>query len=914
MRLVGKILIGFLVVLLLVGVALAGWFTWMVRRSYPDTNGTMNVAGLSAPVTVVRDAHGIPNIYADTTEDLFFAQGYVHAQDRFWQMDFNRHVTGGRISELVGESQLDTDKYLRTMGWRRVAEQEWAMATGEARTILQAYADGVNAYIADRSPTELGLEYLLLRTTGGAGPIEPWTPVDTLAWAKAIAWDLRGNAEEEVDRVRYAQAVGGPRAQQLFPEFPFDQYPVIVTQGTVVDGEFDFEAASPAGEPGSGCTGSACPDPGEVDRIEAAEEAALGLGTGSAARLGMSPLARATAEALDSLDPALTGLARIERSLDALIGPSGEGVGSNSWVVGPSLSATGKALLANDPHLGPAMPSVWYQIGLHCRTVSPTCGYDVAGMSFPGVPAVLSGHNQRAGWAVTNLGPDVTDLVLEKIDGTGYFVDGEHRPFTVIEDVIKVAGGQDVPITIRATEHGPLMSDVGETEQEIAATAPVPNDAPDAGEGYGVAYRWTALQPGRLFEAVLGLARMSNWDEFRAAAQYWNVPAQNLAYADAEGNIGYQTPGQIPIRSGYSGKYPVPGWDSSYDWTGFIEFDALPNMLNPDSGVVITANNAAIGEQYPYLLTDDWDYGQRAQRISDLLDAATADGKKVDAAALSAIQLDTYNTNAATLVPRMLTSVSGLDEQTAKAFALLEGWDFHDDVDSAPAAYFNAFWRSLQEPVFNDELDADSRSTGGGRWWVVVDDLWQRPNDPWWDDTTTPEKEGRDATVKAALTAAAGELIDRFGADTADWSWGQMHTLEVVANPFGASGIAPIEWLFNRGPVELGGGKGIVNAVGWDASVTCEGEEADEPECADAPTVQPAYHVNWIPSFRSVVDFADFDSSTWIHLTGASGHTFHPHYDDQLEPWAQGQKLPWPFTQAAVEAAAEDTLTLNPVG
>jgi penicillin amidase len=914
MRLVGKILAGLLVFVLVVGVAFAGWAAWMVRRSYPQTSGSIDVAGLSAPVTVIRDANGIPNIFADTTEDLFLAQGYVHAQDRFWQMDFNRHVTGGRISELVGESQLDTDKYLRTMGWRRVAEQEWAMATGEARTILQAYADGVNAYIADRSPTELGLEYLLLRTTGGDGPIEPWTPVDTLAWAKAIAWDLRGNAEEEVDRVRYAQAVGGPRAQQLFPEFPFDQYPVIVTQGTVVDGEFDFEASAPAGEPGAGCTGSACPDPGEVDRIEASEEAMLGLGTGTAARLGMSPLARATAEALDTVDPALSGLARIERTLDALIGPSGEGVGSNSWVVGPSLSATGKALLANDPHLGPAMPSLWYQIGLHCRTVSPTCGYDFAGMSFPGVPAVLSGHNQRAGWAVTNLGPDVTDLVLEKIDATGYFVDGEHRPFTVIEDVIKVAGGDDVPITIRATEHGPLMSDVGETEREIAAIAPVPDDAPDAGEGFGVAYRWTALEPGRLFEAVLGLARMASWEEFRAAAEFWNVPAQNLAYADVDGNIGYQTPGRIPIRSGYSGKYPVPGWDSSYDWSGFIEFDALPNMLNPDSGLVITANNAAIGEQYPYLLTDDWDYGQRAQRITDLLEQATAGGKKLDAPALAAMQLDTFNTNAATLVPRMLSSVSGLDEQTAKAFALFEGWDFHDDADSAPAAYFNAFWRNLQEPVFNDELGADSRSTGGGRWWVVVDDLWQRPADPWWDDTTTPEKESRDDTVTAALTAAASELTERFGPDTADWSWGQMHTLEVVANPFGASGIAPIEWLFNRGPVELGGGKGIVNAVGWDASVTCEGDQAEEPECADAPAVQPAYHVNWIPSFRSVVDFADFDASTWIHLTGASGHTFHRHYDDQLEPWAAGETLPWPFTQAAVEAAAKDTLTLNPAG
>ncbi len=225
---------------------------------------------------------------------------------------------------------------------------------------------------------------------------------------------------------------------------------------------------------------------------------------------------------------------------------------------------------------------------------------------------------------MTNLGPDVTDMVLEQIDATGYFVDGEHKPFTVIEDVIKVAGGDDVPITIRSTEHGPLMSDVGETEQMIAEDAPAAAGPPTHGDEYGVAYRWTALEPGRTVESIIQLARMRNWDEFRAAAANWAVPAQNLAYADAEGNIGYQTPGSIPVRRGYSGKYPVPGWDSSYGWDGYIPFDALPNMLNPDSGLVVTANNAAIGEQYPYLLTDDWDYGYRAQRITDLLEQATA--------------------------------------------------------------------------------------------------------------------------------------------------------------------------------------------------------------------------------------------------------------------------------------------------
>ena len=343
-------------------------------------------------------------------------------------------------------------------------------------------------------------------------------------------------------------------------------------------------------------------------------------------------------------------------------------------------------------------------------------------MSFPGVPAVLSGHNQRAGWAVTNLGPDVTDLVLEKIDETGYFVDGEHRPFTVIEDVIKVAGGDDVPITIRATEHGPLMSDVGETEQEIAADAPVPGRCPRRGRRVRRCLPLDrACSRAGLVEAVIrGWPRMSNWDDFRAAAANWDVPAQNLAYADAEGNIGYQTPGQIPIRSGYSGKYPVPGWDSSYGWDGFIEFDALPNMLNPDSGLVVTANNAAIGEQYPYLLTDDWDYGYRAQRITDLLEQATAGARHSwIAAALSAIQLDTYNANAATLVPAdaVVRSRASTSRRRRPSRCSRAGTSTTTST-RPPAAYFNAFWRNLQEPLYNDELGADARSNGGGRWWV----------------------------------------------------------------------------------------------------------------------------------------------------------------------------------------------------
>ena len=326
---------------------------------------------------------------------------------------------------------------------------------------------------------------------------------------------------------------------------------------------------------------------------------------------------------------------------------------------------------------------------------------------------------------MTNLGPDVTDMVLEQIDATGYFVDGKHKPFTVIEDVIKVAGGDDVPITIRSTEHGPLMSDVGETEQMIAEDAPAAAGSP----GQRGRVRRCLPMDGPRARAHCSKPS-SNWPGCATGTISVLRPRTGRSRRRTSptpmprATSGTRPRGPIPVRRGYSGKYPVPGWDSSYGWDGYIPFDALPNMLNPDSGLVVTANNAAIGEQYPYLLTDDWDYGYRAQRITDLLEQATAGTATIDGAGLSAIQLDTYSAVAADLVPRMQASVSGLDEQTAAAFALFEGWDFHADKDSAAAAYFNAFWRNTAGPAVTTTSSARTPGrTGGDRWWYVTDAL-----------------------------------------------------------------------------------------------------------------------------------------------------------------------------------------------
>ncbi|MBC9734480.1 penicillin acylase family protein [Nocardioides marmotae] len=806
----------------------------LVRRPLPQTTGTAELTGLDAAVEVVRDEHGVPQVYADSLTDLVMAQGYVHAQERFFEMDVRRHATAGRLAEMFGESALDSDKAVRTMGWRRVAERELAIVSPRTRQVLEAYADGVNAYLADRSPSELAVEYTVLNASGLGYRPEDWSPVDSLAWLKAMAWDLRGNMGEEVDRALTAAAVGRQRAEELWPAYPFDEHAPIVGQGAVVDGVFQARAE----------TG----------------------GTRLPQRPGWTAALRSVRAALDAV-PSWLG--------------RGDGIGSNSWVVDGEHSETGEPLLANDPHLGASMPGVWMQMGLHCRTVSEACPLEVAGFTFSGVPGVVIGHNADIAWGFTNLGPDVTDLYLERVVGDGYRYDGEVLPLRVRTETIEVRGADPVTIEVRATRHGPLLSDV---DEDIAA----------AGDGQAVALAWTALEPSATADAILAMNAASDWDSFREAAASFAVPAQNLVYADRAGHIGYQAPGVVPVRkSGNDGRWPAEGWRAEDDWTGeTVPFDGLPSVLDPDEGFVVTANQAVIGPDYPYALTQDWDRGYRSQRIRDLLAAAIEADGGLSVEEMLEVQRDDRNPMAATLVPYLL------DIDLPRGYAsdgqrLLAGWDGSQPADSAAAAYYNVVWRTLLEHTFHDELPEEVRPDGGQRWFAVVSRLLGAPEDRWWDDVTTDGVvEDRDDVLRRALLEARDELTRLQSLHPEDWSWGGLHSLELRSPTLGESGIGPVEALVNRGDWELGGGSSIVDATGWDAA---EG-----------------YAVTSVPSMRMVVSLADLDASRWINLTGVSGHPASGHYTDQTDLWARGETIAWPFSPAAVEDAAADVLRLEP--
>lgn len=820
-------------VLLAIAVVLTGVLVFTVRQSFPQLEGTIRLPGLTGNVEIYRDKYGIPHIYADTSEDLFLAQGFVHAQDRFWEMDFRRHVTAGRLSELFGPATLDSDKAIRTMGWRHVAAQELPLLTDRTRRFLDSYAKGVNGWIAaNPNASERSLEYSILKVQNGASNPEPWAPLDSISWLKAMAWDLRSNLEDEIDRALALTVLPPERVAQLYPGYPYEKHEPIVTRGTIDQDRFDQTA-----EP------------------RARQE----LGTGE----------EALAQAAKALGAVPSTIGAADR----------EGLGSNSWVVSGEHTKSGKPILANDPHLSAQLPSVWYQVGLHCRKLSAACPFDVTGFSFSGVPGVVIGHNHRIAWGFTNLGPDVADLFLEKVSGDTYLYQGEQVPLKTRRERIQVAGESPVTITVRSTRHGPLVNEV------MGQVKP-------SGEANAVALSWTALMPGRTADAIFELNEARDWHEFRAAAALFEVPAQNLVYADTAGNIGYQAPGRIPVRKAGDGTIPVPGWTGEYDWyTAPIPYDQLPSVRNPEEGYVVTANNAVIDpRRYRPLLTEDWSHGYRSQRILGLL-REEIDKGKVDVETMARIQADDRNLFAERLVPSLMAV--DLAGPSKEARALLDGWDGSQDVGSAAAAYFNAVWRHLLELTFHDDLPEGAWPNGGDRWYEVVSALLDDPDDPFWDDTRTEEvTERRDDILRQALASAYQELKELLGEDVKAWRWGDLHTLTLTHGSLGTSGIAPIEALFNRGPLAAPGGKDAVNANGWN--------------------VQEGYAVTTVASMRMIVNLADLDKSRWINLTGASGHAFHDNYWDQAELWARDELLPMRSDRESVTKAAVHVLRLRP--
>ncbi|WP_029215459.1 penicillin acylase family protein, partial [Kallotenue papyrolyticum] len=570
------------------------------------------------------------------------------------------------------------------------------------------------------------------------------------------------------------------------------------------------------------------------------------------------------------------------RALLGVAGFSSEGLGSNNWVISGARSTTGYPLLANDPHLGARLPSIWFLAHLSAPD------FEVIGATLPGVPGFPIGRNRTIAWGVTNVGPDVQDLYRERIDPSGRMAEfqGSFEPMQIITETIEVAGSDPVTHTVRITRHGPLISDAININRAETAAAKGSERMPALEP---LALRWTALDPDdTTIDAFLGINQARSWEEFRTALRAYVAPAQNFVYADVAGNIGYYAPGRYPIRAGGNGLLPAEGWSSRQEWLGYVPFEEQPHVFNPPQGFIVTANNRPTPPDYPYDLGHEWALPYRYQRIVALIQAK--DRLSLDD--LAAIQTDTVSLHARELLPHLLELLGSGDDATADAIELLRRWDGDMRGDSPAAAIFQAWYWRLPRAIAGDELGTQLMERYQGEFTLsraFVGAALAQPDNPWCDDTGSAARETCADIVRSALEKALDELRGRLGADMRRWRWDRLHVALFPHQPLDS--VPVLRWLLSRS-VPYGGDHSTVN-VG--------------PFSFEAP-----FRQTHVPGYRQLVDLADPNAGRFIHAGGQSGHFLSPFYDDYLADWQAGRYRPMWMDREQIQTAGATTLWLEP--
>jgi penicillin amidase len=794
-------------------------------------------------VRVLRDEQGVPTIAAATLEDLFFAQGYVTAQDRLWQMDIMRRASAGELSEIIGEDTLKMDREQRILGLRVVAETAEKNISARDRSYFDAYTRGVNAFIESHRD-RLPLEFRVLKYQP-----RPWTVTDSLLVGARMVQDL--------NHYSYAQALTREKVlAKIGPELTTDLYvnsswrdrpPTDVRRGMdqepAVDGDDDDDDEEEV-EPQGGAT--------KITSVY--------------------PPAPAPSPAVVKHEPVKYGHEKHEQTAD------GFRPGSNNWVVSGQHTITGKPLLSNDMHLDHEMPNLWFEAHLKLESGS----FDVAGVTLPGVPFVVVGHNQHIGWGFTNVGPTVEDNFIEEFNAQVQYktpkgwVDAQHR-----QEIIHVKGKPDVTLDVVTTRHGPIITDL------------IP------GEARKIALRWTLYDGMGL--TLFDVDSAQNWDEFRKAFSMFLAPGQNVMYADVDGNIGYQATGQVPIRAAGDGSLPVSGSDDAHEWKGFIPFDEMPHVYDPPTGILATANGRITSDNYKYSISTEWEAPWRTDRIYRVLES----GKKFSPADMLALEMDvssTYDRFCADKFVYALDHAPQLSDRAKRAAGILRDWDGRMSADSAaPTIETKARYelaRLLLEPKLGAAQDSSAKGptngaapnaasvkeTGALSWksyhWGMAT--------VWLENVLTKQPArwlpAGYSDYGALLTAAIENALTQTGvpSDLAQWKWGENYLVE-IDHPV-LSQLPLVGRFTGPGRHPLSGSTYTVKAVGR----------------------------NFGPSERATWNFANFDESTLNLVTGESGVFLSPHYMDQWAAWYGGSTFVFPFSAAAVEKHRAHEMTLAP--
>jgi penicillin amidase len=808
----------------IVVIAIGATLWWFIYRPLPRLDGSIALPGLQKDVVVERDHWGVPHVRANSVEDMVEAQGYVMAQDRLWQMDLLRRVARGQLSEILGPVTLNVDKQFRTFGFARAADRDLGLMDPANRAILEAYTRGVNHFI-EQHRDQLPLEFSLLKYKP-----QPWQPTDTLVISGYMYQTLTDTWEEELDRAKVTDRVGSERAHDLFsPDAAMDHFvigdPNVVNDGSQrsrvdsddQDDDDDDDDMEPDGVLKASATGSDNPS------------------------------------ALDAIPDLTTALANsVSEYLEASRSEIRHSLGSNNWVVSGDHTATGKPLLANDTHLELSLPPIWYEIHL----TAP--GWNVKGFTLPGAPLVVIGHNDHIAWGFTNNGADVQDLYSETFNpavSDEYRVNGKWVKAQLFDEVIHVKGQPDQHLPIVLTRHGPIVRR-------------------ENGKSY--ALRWTATEPGGLSSVYNWLGKVQNWEEFRSVMKRVWGPAQNAVYADVKGNIGYIMAARVPIRKKGHGEIPYPGDTDAYEWTGYIPFDQLPQALNPDSGLIVTANGCVVGPAYKPYLTDRWEEPYRTARIYDLLH----DKHDLRPTDMLQVQTDTFSYPHLFLADQLVAAAKSATPNDPRTKQLIDGlkdWNGIADADSPEISFLVALRRSalalILEPYLGDE-----------------------PNLYRWRATTFLQKILTDRPAKwlpptyktydALLVAAADRAVAKLAEDSSsprieDWPWKRFNSLEML-HPIGREGLL----------------KKLLSI-------------SDKPQSGTSYSVRAATKTHG-PAMRFVANPGNWDESILLIPAGQSGQPGSSHYADQFSYWYEGKPIFAPFTDAAEAKDRKHTLTLTP--
>ena len=825
-----------------------------VNRAFPALDGELTAAGLGAPVSVARDASDVTHIKAQTPRDAWFAIGYVHAQERGWQLEFSRRVMHGELSEAFGLATLETDKLLRTLGIMQAAERQWQGLPAEGRDAMQAYSDGINSFYAG-SAQALSPEFHILGIKPGGSSGTPWTPQDSIGWSLMMALDLSGNWGTEFARLSALKTLNTAQLWQLFTPYP-GEAPASKVDFAKLYGELGvFKTSTP----------NAIKTGAPSERILWAE-----------GQLKGEKLLK-----ISQNDFFLTfGLTSNITDWGSSLGTI-EGKGSNNWVVTGSRSTSGKPLLANDPHLGLSAPAIWYFTHLEAP------GVNAIGATLPGLPFVVLGRTQKVAWGFTNTGPDVQDLYLEQInpanpkqyrmpDGT---VGGSSAwaDFKTRSETIKVKGQSDVQLTVRESRHGPVLSDAQKSHAEVLDTSK-----------FVLALRWSALDADN--QTVLSGLRSNqaqSVDELVEAFSSYHSPMQSVVMADVTGHTAFKTVGKLPLRKSNNdilGIAPSPGWDARYDWAGWVSYAQTPqgdNAAIAVKGFLATANQRITPPGYQIFMGQDWTVPYRHDRIEQMLAASP----KHDMASMQKIQADQLSMATLKLMPYLKSaSDSSSNSQAAASKKALEGFDGVMRAESAAPLIFAAWADELTRGVIGGKLgEATFKPLYGKRnFRSAIEGIMAR-NDAEWCGPS-----GCAAQSSMALDRALTRLQNNYGADVSQWTWGRAHNALSAHKPFG--NVALLARFFDV-RVPTGGDTFTVNVGQYWAN--------DEKN---------PFTNRHAASMRTLFDLSDLEKSRFIYQTGQSGLVFSTRYRDMSQAWAKVEYRPLQMKPAVVV----HQLTLKP--